>query len=89
MPTSSSEREKYITNIRNLKAEIEENNQRKTSRNSDKSKKNLAFRYWVGDRTQDFAVISDTRKKCTERFFGMGTVSILCIYLGRWICCSE
>ena len=44
MPTSSSEREKYITNIRNLKAEIEENNQRKTSRNSDKSKKNLAFR---------------------------------------------
>ena len=70
MPTSSSEREKYITNIRNLKAEIEENNQRKTARNSDKSKKNLAFRYWVGDRTQDYAVISDTRKDVPKDSLG-------------------
>lgn len=70
MPTSYAERERYIANIENLKEEIERENQRKTAGNSSKSKKHLAFRYWVGDKGQDFATVSSKREMLAKEAVG-------------------
>lgn len=70
MPTSSAEREKYVTNIGDMKEEIEKENQRKKASNSIRSKKQLAFRYWVGDKGQDSAAISGGREKLSKEAVG-------------------
>jgi len=70
MPTSSAERGKYITNIGDLKEKIDKENKRKTAGNSSRSKKYLAFRYWVGDRGQDSAAVSGRREKLSKEAVG-------------------
>lgn len=61
--TSAAEKEAYCTRIGDIKAAIKKENQRRSEKKHSRLKKNLAFRYWVGDRAQDFKAVGDSRKK--------------------------
>lgn len=68
--TSAAEKENYRTCVGDIKAAIEKENQKRLENNNSRAKKNLAFRYWVGDKAQDFKTVDDSRKKLCESALG-------------------
>ena len=85
MPTSSAEREKIYNKYRDMKEEIEKENQRKTASNSIRSKKQLAFRYWVGDRGQRFCGNIRGREKRQKRLLAGLCIHILYLLYGKMV----
>lgn len=67
---SATDKENYCTCIGDIKAAIEKENQKRLGNNHARAKKNLAFRYWVGDKAQDFKTVGDCRKKLCESALG-------------------
>lgn len=68
--TSATDKENYCTCIGDIKAAIEKENKKRLGNNHARAKKNLAFRYWVGDKAQDFKTVGDCRKKLCESALG-------------------
>ncbi len=68
--TSATDKENYRICIGDIKAAIEKENKKRLENHHSKAKKNLAFRYWVGGRAQDFTDVDDSRKKLCESALG-------------------